>query len=92
VLKRVHIFVSGVVQGVFFRANTRDKAKSLGIGGWVRNLLDGRVEIVAEAEREQLKELINWCYHGVPYARVDNVEVKWEEYRGEFDTFEIKYW
>ncbi|HID93146.1 MAG TPA: acylphosphatase [bacterium (Candidatus Stahlbacteria)] len=91
-LKRVHIFVSGMVQGVFFRANTRDKANSLGINGWVRNLPDGRVEVVAEGEEEKLKELISWCYHGVPYARVDNVEVKWEEYKGEFETFSIRYW
>ena len=91
-LKRIHIFVSGVVQGVFFRANTRDKANSLAINGWVRNLPDGRVEAVVEGEEEKLKELINWCYHGVPYARIENVEAEWEEYKGEFEGFSIKYW
>ena len=49
--KRVHIFVSGLVQGVFFRDSTRQKAQELGITGWVRNLIDGRVEIVAEGEK-----------------------------------------
>ena len=88
---RVHIYVSGRVQGVFYRSNTRRKALELGITGWVRNLPDGRVEIVAEGEREKLERLIEWCRHGPPLARVEDLEIIWEEPRGEFDSFTIKW-
>lgn len=88
---RAHIFVSGRVQGVFFRSNTRKKARGLGINGFVKNLEDGRVEIVAEGEKEKLEQLINWANTGSPAARVRNVEVNWKEYTGKFDSFEIKY-
>jgi len=90
-LARVHIYVSGRVQGVFYRSNTRRKALELGITGWVRNLPDGRVEIVAEGEREKLERLIEWCRHGPPLARVEDLEIIWEEPRGEFDSFTIKW-
>lgn len=88
---RAHLFVSGWVQGVFFRANTRDKALRYGVKGWVRNLPDGRVEVICEGEREDIQRLIEWCKKGPPGARVEDVEVHWEEYRGEFETFSIKY-
>lgn len=90
-LARVHIYVSGRVQGVFYRSNTRRKALELGITGWVRNLPDGRVEIVAEGEREKLERLIEWCRRGPPLARVDDLEIAWEEPRGEFESFTIKW-
>lgn len=90
-LARVHIYVSGRVQGVFYRSNTRRKALELGITGWVRNLPDGRVEIVAEGEREKLERLIEWCRHGPPLARVEDLEIIWEEPRGEFESFTIKW-
>lgn len=89
--KRVHLLISGKVQGVFFRANTRDQARRLGLSGWVRNLPDGRVEAVAEGEEERLKELIDWCHHGPPGAIVRAVEVRWEDFRGEFSDFEVRY-
>jgi len=88
---RVHIFVSGRVQGVFFREGTRKKAKELGLFGWVRNLSDGRVEIIAEGRRENLEQLVNWAKKGSFLARVDKLEVKQEDYLGEFEDFEIKY-
>ena len=87
---RVHIFVSGRVQGVFFRENTRKRAKKLGIKGWVRNLPDGRVEAVFEGEKSKVKELINRTKKGSLIARVDELKVILEEYKEEFDNFEIK--
>ena len=88
---RAHVYISGKVQGVFFREYTRNKAKSLGIKGWVRNLRDGRVEAVFEGEKEKVNKMISWCHKGSPYSKVEKVEVKWEEYRGEFNDFEIRW-
>jgi len=88
---KVRIFVSGRVQGVFFRANTRDKANELGLKGWVRNLPDGRVEVVAEGERPALKRLIEFCRKGPEGAKVENIEIEWEEPGNEFETFEIRF-
>lgn len=88
--RRVHILVSGKVQGVFYRATTKEVADRLGLTGWVRNLPDGRVEIVAEGEEDALKNLISWCWEGPPLARVDSVDVKWEPYSGEYDSFSIR--
>lgn len=89
--RRAHLLISGRVQGVFYRANTRDEARRLGLTGWVRNLPDGRVEAVAEGEEEKLKRLIDWCHKGPPGAVVRGVEVHWEDFRGEFTDFEIRY-
>ncbi|MHA1506503.1 MAG: acylphosphatase [Candidatus Asgardarchaeia archaeon] len=89
---RAHVFISGIVQGVFFRATMREMALKLGVKGWVRNLPDGRVEAVIEGEKEKVEKMIEWCHHGPPSARVEKVEVKWEEFKGEFDTFRIKFW
>jgi len=87
---RIHIFVSGLVQGVFFRSETQKKAKELGLLGQVNNLTDGRVEIIAEGERDNLEKLIDWTRHGPASARVDNLEIIWQEYPGEFTSFEIR--
>ena len=73
------IKVTGVVQGVFFRAGTRDKAQSLGIRGWVRNEPDGSVLIWAESEEDVLQELIEWCHQGPPRAEVTDVLVETKE-------------
>ncbi|HDD69040.1 MAG TPA: acylphosphatase [Candidatus Korarchaeota archaeon] len=88
---RAHVFVSGIVQGVFFRANTKRMADQLRVKGWVRNLLDGRVEAVFEGDKEAVEKIIEWCKTGPPLARVDRVEVHWEPYKGEFDEFSIRY-
>lgn len=88
---RVHIFVSGRVQGVFFRAGAQKKAQKFRVSGFARNLEDGRVEIIAEGEKENLSKLINWAKRGSLFAKVERVEAKWEEYRGEFEKFEIIY-
>jgi acylphosphatase len=89
-MKRVHLFVSGRVQGVFFRAHTRDLAQKLGLSGFVRNLPDGRVEVVAEGPEEKLQELIEFCYRGPPLAHVTHVEIHWEEPTGEFRGFSVR--
>ncbi|MEM2336045.1 MAG: acylphosphatase [Candidatus Bathyarchaeia archaeon] len=88
---RAHVFVSGRVQGVFFRYETRREARLRGVKGWVRNLPDGRVEAVFEGEEEAVKEMIDFCRHGPPGAKVTKVDVRWENYTGEFRDFEIRY-
>jgi acylphosphatase len=84
---RAHVFVSGMVQGVFFRQKTKRQAESLGVNGWVRNLPDGRVEAVFEGEEEAVKALVGYCHRGPSSARVENVEVNYENYLGEFSEF-----
>jgi len=88
---RAHIFVSGKVQGVFFREKTRQKAEKLGVFGWVKNLKDGRLEAVFEGDKERVKELVNWARKGPIWAKVNGLELTWEDYRGEFNGFEIGY-
>lgn len=88
---RVHIFVEGKVQGVFFRQNTLYKAKELGVFGFVRNLPDGRVEAVFEGDKDKVEKMIDWAKEGPKYARVENCEVLYEDYKAEFNNFEIKY-
>ncbi len=89
---RARILVEGRVQGVFFRANTCDRAEALGLTGWVKNTRDGRVEAVFEGQKEDVEKIIQWCHKGPPGAVVTNVEVSWEEPKGEFRDFSIKYW
>ena len=85
---RAHVFVSGKVQGVYYRANTRDTARERGVDGWVKNLADGRVEAVFEGPEDAVEEMIEWCHTGSPAAEVDDVEVEYEEPEGE-DGFRI---
>lgn len=75
---RAHVFVSGQVQGVFFRATTRDTARDRGVDGWVENLEDGRVEAVFEGPEDAVEEMVEWCHTGSPTARVEDVEVEYE--------------
>lgn len=90
---RAHVYVKGRVQGVFFRANTANKAQSLNLVGWVRNCPDASVEAVFEGNKDAVEEVIDWCRKGgPPGALVRNVEVSWEEPTGEFKTFSIKYY
>ncbi|MFQ6080308.1 MAG: acylphosphatase [Candidatus Bathyarchaeia archaeon] len=88
---RAHVFVSGRVQGVFFRSETRYEANRRNVTGWVRNLPDGRVEAVFEGERGDVEKLIEFCRRGPPGARVTKVQVFWEDHRGEFKDFRIRY-
>lgn len=88
---RLHIYISGYVQGVFYRSTAKRVAESLSLTGWVRNLSDGRVEVIAEGEEENLARFVEWCKRGPIGAEVEFVEVNREEYRGEFKNFEIRY-
>lgn len=88
---RANIFVSGLVQGVFFRDHTQRWATSLNLTGWVRNLRDGRVEVLAEGDKEKIEELISRLKGGPPLSQVDRVDARWEEYRGEFEDFRITW-
>lgn len=88
---RAHIFISGEVQGVFFRGSTRDQAYKLGIHGWVKNRWNGQVEAVFEGDKEAVQKIISWAHHGPPGAIVEDVEIKWEKYEGKFTTFSIRY-
>ena len=90
-VKRVNLKIYGRVQRVFFRDSSRRKARKLGLVGWVKNESDSAVKIIAEGEERDLKKFIKWCYNGPILARVEKVEVEWEEARGEFEKFEIKY-
>lgn len=88
---RVHMIVSGRVQGVCFRAETQKAATLFGVFGWVRNKRDGRVEAVVEGARDDVTSLINWCKTGPPISRVDKVEVTWQDFHSEFAEFGIRY-
>ena len=90
-MERAHVYISGRVQGVFFRANTRDKAVALGLTGWVRNRVDGRVEAVFEGEKEKVDEMLKWCHEGPRFSEVDEVGVEFEKPSGEFTGFEVRY-
>ena len=88
-LVSVHVVFSGIVQGVFFRANTRREALRLGLKGWVRNLPDGTVEVWVEGDRPNIEGLIAFCETGIPIARVDRVDVEEGAYKGDSPSFEI---
>lgn len=87
----VHVFISGIVQGVYFRAHARDEALSLSLNGWVKNTDDGRVEIEAEGPRDKINAFILWCHKGPSGARVDGMEVTEETNPGNFTGFKIVY-
>jgi len=87
--QRVHLIISGGVQGVWFRASARDEAIRQGIVGWVKNRRDRNVEIVAEGTESQLESFIQWCHRGPELAEVDHVDAKRETATGEFTEFEI---
>jgi len=88
---RARLYISGIVQGVFFRATMKEVADSLGVKGWVRNLPDGRVEALVEGPEDRVKEIIRWAHKGPRLARVEKVEVIWEPYKGDLYTFSIRY-
>ncbi len=87
---RLHLLVSGRVQGVFFRGAAADEARTLALTGWVRNRPDGRVEIVAEGRRRALNALAAWAHDGSPAARVSDVEQEWSKFRAEFTAFQVR--
>lgn len=88
---RIHVIVSGVVQGVNFRHYTAREAESLGATGWVANRWDGTVEVVAEGTRASLQALLDWLGHGPPSATVTGVQADWEQATGEYTAFHVRY-
>jgi len=87
---RVRLFISGVVQGVSYRASTQEQARQRGIVGWVKNLEDGRVEALVQGSKDKVTELLAWCRKGPPAAKVEKVDVSWEEVGDEFRSFEVR--
>ena len=88
---RAHVFVSGFVQGVFFRYETLRTARRHNVTGWVRNLRDGRVEAVFEGAKKDVEAMISFCRKGSPSSTVKAVEILWEEPTGEFSDFQLRY-
>ena len=87
----VHLFISGRVQGVCFRATACDKAKAFGVAGFVRNCSDGRVEVEAEGEVSQLQKLVEWCRKGPPGALIRDVETIWKPADNQYQDFVVRY-
>ena len=88
---RLHVVIEGRVQGVFFRAATRDEARARGLFGWVRNLADGRVEALFEGDKPVVDNMLAWCRKGPPYAYVDHMEINWQQYQGDLIDFRVVY-
>lgn len=86
---QVHVVISGRVQGVWYRANTKQKADELGLSGWVRNTAKGTVEAVFEGEETIVNEMIAWCWKGPPLAKVTRVEIKQKRRGGQFTEFSV---
>lgn len=88
---RARVLVSGRVQGVNFRYLTQKFALRYNVKGFVRNLDDGRVEAVFEGDKKDVDKMINFCKIGTSVAKIENVDVEWEDFKDEFDSFEIVY-
>ena len=88
---RAHAVISGRVQGVCFRFETQRAAEGFGVAGWVRNKRDGTVEAVFEGRQRDVDAALNWCRQGPRMARVDEVSIDWQDYTGEFKSFDITY-
>lgn len=86
-MKQAHVYISGFVQGVGFRAYVRSKARKIGVNGWVRNLTDGRVEGLFQAEPDKIKKLLSFCNRGPFFAKVNDIVVDWEEEGEKFEGF-----
>ncbi len=86
---RAHIFVTGYVQGVFYRHTAAQKARARGLTGWVRNLPDGRVEAMVEGEEDEVRALVEWCRNGPSHATVEKVDVEWQRPASDFSGFQV---
>jgi acylphosphatase len=89
---RAHLLIDGRVQGVYYRAFTREVAYLQGLAGWSKNLPDGRVEVVFEGEKDKIEAAIRHCYEGTPFSRVTNIETTWENKLEGLTDFTIRYW
>ena len=90
-MKRIHLIIHGKVHGVFYRDNTQKKASELGLKGFVKNLEDRTVEVIAEGSQEKLNELIEFCKNNPGYSNVDKVDVKEEKATDEFKSFKVRF-
>lgn len=90
-MERVHIIVRGRVQGVYFRASAQQRARQLGLRGWVRNCRDGSVEAAAEGGKPSLRQFVSWCRSGPSGAVVTDIDVEWQQASGEFVDFVVRY-
>lgn len=90
--RRVHVIVEGRVQGVFFRAHTRNAAIQLGLTGWVKNRNDGSVEALVEGDTAAVERMLEWFQQGSPNSKVAHVHVTEETPLGETDAFEVVYY
>ncbi|MFB5597801.1 acylphosphatase [Candidatus Nitrosopumilus sediminis] len=88
---RVRLFVTGKVQGVFFRQSLKVMAKKNNVFGWVKNLKDGRVEAILEGNEENVSRLVEWAHGGPANARVEDVDIRNEKFTGEFSKFDVLY-
>jgi acylphosphatase len=88
---RARVTIEGRVQGVFFRASTRDEARRLRVNGWVRNLPNGDVEALFEGDKPAVTQMLGWCYKGPPYAAVHKVNVTYEPFVGDQEGFGVVY-
>ena len=89
--KRLHAYISGRVQGVFFRATTKESARQLGLTGWVKNLSNGQVEVMAEGKKEDLKALERFLQDGPRLAEVQNVNVNYSDDLKGYSSFRIRH-
>jgi acylphosphatase len=88
--ERARVYVSGDVQGVFFRDSTREKAEQLGLSGWVKNRPDGRVEALFEGPSDRVREMVRWCEQGPPHAGVEDVDVAFDDPQNDLSGFEVR--
>ena len=88
---RAHVIITGRVQGVFFRVETQRAAGRFGVLGWVRNRPDGTVEAVFEGTQPAVDAVVQWCQEGPNLAVVENVDVSWQDFTGEYKRFDITY-
>ena len=87
---KIHVMISGKVQGVLFRISTQDKANELNLTGWVKNIFNNAVEIIAEGEREELSKFSGWLHLGPPNAAIDKISIEWNDQpERQFSSFEI---
>ena len=88
---RAHAIITGRVQGVWYRMETKQAADLNGVAGWVRNKRDGSVEAVLEGPEDAVRSTLAWCWKGPPLSKVDHIDVKWQPYTGEFEQFGVMY-
>lgn len=86
---RAHLKIKGLVQGVFFRANTKEVAETHNVCGWVRNMPDGSLEAVLEGDSGAVNKVIEWCHKGPPGAMVEDLDISWLDYDAEYTDFEV---